>query len=55
MEGGNLRIVAFEVREVEVIGKGLLLPREPTTKTHSQRPRVTFKRRVQGVEEATSE
>lgn len=55
MEGGNLRIVAFVVREVEVIGKGLLLPREPATKTHTHsEKRVTFRRRVQ-LQEATSE
>lgn len=34
VEGGNLRIVAFVIREVEVIGEGLLFPREPATKTH---------------------
>lgn len=35
MEGGNLSIVALEVREVEVIGESLLLPGEPATNTRA--------------------
>lgn len=49
VEGGNLRIVTFEVCEVEVIGKGLLLPGEPATYSRKNIymysiERVTYKR-----------